>query len=159
MSFDFGRISDELLRTQEGVSFVPEAVSLVGCYDDELSAHRNKKRWGGVFKDHFLLEARRDYEMRVTPVEGEGRYALICNFTSACGRYAFWRLVNQQSPEVERALGLKEPLKRVSYTTESFGVSAPSSKNQPSWVLSSLTRIGVETRENAGLIARLLKLF
>ena len=31
-------------------------------------------------------------------------FVLNCYFTSACGRYAFWRLINNQAPEAESKL-------------------------------------------------------
>lgn len=91
-------------KGEQGLIFDAEGVTLVGRFGDELSAYRARKQWRDVLKTYFLLEEQRDYEMSVMS-SPENRYNLLsCFFTSACGRYAFWRLINDQAPEAEEKL-------------------------------------------------------
>ena len=84
---------------RECVSFDPEALALEGNYNDELSAHRAKRSWTNVLETTFLLDKGHDFKLRV--VNPEANYLLRCEFTTACGRYAFWRLTNNQAPEAQ----------------------------------------------------------
>lgn len=87
-----------------GVSFNSELVSLNGLYADEVSLFRAKKAWKTIFEGAFLLDFGSDFVIdHISNVE-RGYFALSCNFTSACGRYAFWRLINHQSPEAQYML-------------------------------------------------------
>ncbi len=83
------------------VRFDPEQVILQGVYRDQLSAYRARKIWVETLSSNFLLEAGHDYEVCVESKVSEGVFFLNCNFTSACGRYAFWRLTNEQAPEAQ----------------------------------------------------------
>lgn len=94
----------EVEQGKPGLIFDADSVTLLGKFTDEFSAHRAKKQWMGVFAHHFLLERSRDYDMEVGNVEGTGYYYLRSTFESACGRYAFWRLVNHQAMEAEQKL-------------------------------------------------------
>jgi len=82
------------------VSYDPEKYLLTGRYADELSAHRAKKVWIETLEQGFLLEANSDIKLNVIR-DNPGEYSLVCRFTSACGRYAFWRLTNRMVPEAE----------------------------------------------------------
>lgn len=81
------------------VRFDLDQAILRGRYQDELSAHRAKRGWGQILKDTFLLEPAEDYTFNVK--KDEQSYVLACEFTSACGRYAFWRLMNHQAPDIQ----------------------------------------------------------
>lgn len=84
-----------------GVVFDAEAIILEGTYEDELSLFRARKIWRGVLETNFLLDEGYDFRFGVLSKLSEGRFALTCRFLSACGRYAFWRLINHQAPEAQ----------------------------------------------------------
>lgn len=99
---------------QASIVFDAEAVTLLGRYGDELSAHRARRAWQETLNGYFLLEVERDYETRIVVDSEEGSFQLACSFVSACGRYAFWRLLNHQAPEAEQRLcqgGLRKGMK------------------------------------------------
>ncbi len=92
---------EELSQTE--IAFDLESVSIVGTYSDELSAHRAKKVWIEALESHFLLDDKSDYLIGHQRVETEEEitFVLKCHFISACARYAFWRITNNQAPEAE----------------------------------------------------------
>jgi len=98
------------LQTEEtepgkpGLIFDADSVTLIGKFTDEFSAHRAKKQWMEALAHHFLLEKNRDYQTEIGIIEATPHYYLRCTFESACGRYAFWRLVNHQAAEAEKKL-------------------------------------------------------
>lgn len=144
-------------KYKEGLIYDAESVVLAGKHSDELSAHRAKRQWVGVFSSYFLLENERDYELWVTSDLAEEYFVVHCCFVSACGRYAFWRLVNQQAPEAEAKLGasLKNTtIKRLLAANR----SAIRSGREP-FVLSALSEQINQNNETQGLIRRILKLF
>lgn len=79
-------------------------VILRGVYGDELSAFRAKRAWIRALDQNFLLDEGHDYEMKTRPNLEDRKFVLNCSFVSACGRYAFWRLINDQAPEVQYLL-------------------------------------------------------
>ncbi len=104
MSLD-AQISTVVKRNgPNGLIFDADGVTLIGKYGDELSAYRARRRWVDILHRYFLLEKKRDYELSVLSCPENDYFALNCFFISACGRYAFWRLINDQSPEAETQL-------------------------------------------------------
>ena len=93
-------LTKELLGA-ESVLFDPHEVSLRGVYNDELSLYRAKKNWATILETNFLLEHEYDYSISRKVESDEGIYTLRCHFLTACGRYAFWRLTNDQAPEAQ----------------------------------------------------------
>lgn len=89
---------------RDGITFNAEGVSLIAQFEDELSAYRAKKNWVTTLHTSFLLQRDKDYELEIKGSVEEGSFSAQCKFTSPCGRYAFWRLINQQAPETERKL-------------------------------------------------------
>lgn len=87
-----------------GLWYDAEKLILEGIYLDELSAYRARRSWIKTFEMNFLLEEIHDFKVRVVCDDEEGRYHVQCTFTSACGRYAFWRLTHHQAPEVQFTL-------------------------------------------------------
>lgn len=85
----------------EGVTFDPEEISLHGCYRDEISAHRAKKLWVETFESNFILENEFDFSISVMELAPGHGFLLSCEFLTACARYAFWRLTNNQAPEAQ----------------------------------------------------------
>jgi hypothetical protein len=83
------------------VRFDAERISLQGVYGDQLSAYRAKRGWVDALERCFLLEADHDYTLEARSDFGELRFSLACTFHTACARYAFWRLTNEQAPEAQ----------------------------------------------------------
>lgn len=104
MSADLNGLYIKPAATTPSIVYDTSNVSLISRFVDEISAYRARKQWVAVFHDHFLLDTERDYEITVCPSTGGEEYILSCLFSSACGRYAFWRLINHQAPEAEAAL-------------------------------------------------------
>lgn len=108
MDLDIGTQSSITGETAHGLTFDSGAALLIATYNNEISAYRAKREWKAVLNAYFLLDAERDYEMWVTPVEEEPcTFLLTCMFQSACGRYAFWRIINDQSPEAEDKMAIR----------------------------------------------------
>lgn len=82
------------------VSYNKNAYEIVGEYSNELLLFRAKKFWKAALLDTFLLEYATDFKLKVKRNSKNSIYHLICTFHSACGRYAFWRINNDQNPEV-----------------------------------------------------------
>lgn len=87
-----------------GLWYDAERLLLEGIYLDEVSAYRARRSWIKAFEMNFLLEDIHDFRVKVAFDSEDCRYRVQCNFTSACGRYAFWRLTHHQAPEVQFAL-------------------------------------------------------
>jgi hypothetical protein len=144
---------------KEGLIYDADSVILAGKHADELSAHRARREWRSILSSFFLLDEGRDYELWVRS-DASARYFVVhCCFVSACGRYAFWRLVNQQAPEAEARLGesLKNPAsKRLMQNNRHV---APLSSKGTSMLLSSLQGQIDENNKTKSLLARILNLF
>jgi hypothetical protein len=82
------------------VSFDLDRIVLEGCYADELSAYRAKKTWSKTLETSFLLDLGFDFKVVVEHTE-QPFYSVRCDFSTACGRYAFWRLTHNQAPEIQ----------------------------------------------------------
>jgi hypothetical protein len=103
-TFEQGRdCSGASERETEGVGlwFDSDRLMLSGVYLDEITAYRARKRWIEALEINFLLEERHDFTIKVRPAHGGKLYRVRCDFQSACGRYAFWRLTHHQAPEVQ----------------------------------------------------------
>jgi hypothetical protein len=87
-----------------GLWYDAERLLLEGIYLDEVSAYRARRSWIKAFEMNFLLEDIHDFRVKVSFDVEESHYRVQCSFTSACGRYAFWRLTHHQAPEVQFAL-------------------------------------------------------
>ena len=152
MGFESKRATLDLGKLKPGLIYDADGVSLLGKYNDELSAHRAKRQWIEVLNSYFLLERDRDYEMFVESSLDDDYFVLNCCFCSACGRYAFWRLINHQAPEAEERLGCASQPTRVA-------AAARTDDNRAAWVFSTLGETVRENEESAGLINRIIKLF
>jgi hypothetical protein len=86
------------------VSFDPHTATLEGQYQDELSAHRAKKVWIETLEHNFLLDSGHDFNISMSGSIAEGEFRIECFFGTACGRYAFWRLTNNQAPEAQYSI-------------------------------------------------------
>jgi hypothetical protein len=87
-----------------GLWYDAEKLILEGIYLDEVSAYRARRSWIKTFEMNFLLEEIHDFKVKVVFESDECKYHVQCTFTSACGRYAFWRLTHHQAPEVQFTL-------------------------------------------------------
>jgi hypothetical protein len=154
MATDLKNTSLDISRYKQGLIYDADAVTLLGKYSDELSAHRSKRSWIELLNSYFLLEPDRDYDIFVEAILEEEHFVLSCFFTSACGRYAFWRLVNQQAPEAEAQLGLT--------VTKSSGIFEGDFEDMDEctvWVCGAMDEQVRRTSDNAKLISRIMKLF
>lgn len=93
-------LNKEIAQNGE-VCFDPEAIILTGNYEDEISLFRARRVWNDALESNFLLDAGEDFQIKVKSKLGEGQFSLQCEFLSACARYAFWRLINNQAPEAQ----------------------------------------------------------
>jgi hypothetical protein len=84
-----------------GLWYDPERLVIEGVYQDELSAYRARRRWIEAMEKNFLLDDSVDFSLKVRRARGGRHYRVRCDFTTACGRYAFWRLTHHQAPEVQ----------------------------------------------------------
>jgi len=82
------------------VSFDLDRIVLEGYYADELSAYRAKKTWAKTLETSFLLDLDFDFKVIVERTD-QPFYSVRCDFSTACGRYAFWRLTHNQAPEIQ----------------------------------------------------------
>ena len=84
------------------MTYNTDNISIISQFADEMSVYRCRRTWTEILGNHFLLEKDRDFKMSI--LVSESPFVLTCEFNSACGRYAFWRLINHQAPEAERKL-------------------------------------------------------
>lgn len=145
--------NENTAKAGQRLTYDAEGVSLIGKYADEISAHRAKRVWKNVLGNSFLLDEGRDYELWITGSISEQNFVVSCSFLSACGRYAFWRLINEQAPDAEMKLRGESPQdkKMPAFYTESNEEKAP-------WILRLSDELeNVET--NKGLLQKILRLF
>jgi len=93
--------SEVAIEIENGLTYNPDQISIEGAYADELSVQRVKKTWCTILETDFLLIPKTDFELQKEQNSDTGNFTIKCCFTSACGRYAFWRLLNEQAPEVQ----------------------------------------------------------
>ncbi len=150
--------SVDLTAAKLGLIYDAEGVTLIGKYSDELSAYRSRREWQGILSNHFLLENERDYDLTVYSSVEDGQFLLSCAFSSACGRYAFWRLVNRQAPEAEQKLnGQKE---RIQKSAKNFlGANWDTTSKETTFVVNAFEEQIRRNEENRSLVNRLLQLF
>jgi hypothetical protein len=89
---------------EKGIWFDPDRIMLEGSYTDQVTAYRARRRWIKTFETNFLLEGQHDFKVQVTQDAENETFRLRCDFLTACGRYAFWRLTHNQAPEVQHLL-------------------------------------------------------
>ena len=74
-------------------------MSLSAIFSDEFSAYRARRDWSKILNSDFLLDQKEDFMFAVESAKkGVYSWQLICQFKSSCGRYVFWRLLNDQAP-------------------------------------------------------------
>ena len=143
---------------KEGLIYDADSVILAGKYSDELSAHRARREWRNILNTYFLLDTERDYELWIQTDATQGYFVVHCCFVSACGRYAFWRLVNQQAPEAEAKLGESlhdSAVKRAM----SLNRSNKLSRKGTNMLIDSLQSQIDENEKTKNILSRLLDLF
>jgi hypothetical protein len=84
-----------------GLWYDPERLVVEGVYQDEVTAYRARRRWIEALGKNFLLEEGLDFSLKVRRSRGGRSFRVRCDFLTACGRYAFWRLTHHQAPEVQ----------------------------------------------------------
>ncbi|MBX7143334.1 MAG: hypothetical protein K1X79_02675 [Oligoflexia bacterium] len=139
----------------EGVCFDPERITLEGLYCDQLSAYRARRVWEETLGHSFLLEPKHDFILRVKAVGSEPRYALRCEFLTACARYAFWRLTNNQAPEAQYIIETAHIPQAESRQDELW--TAPDLKQkQEAAALQQLAQMGSQVESDVGGISSIL---
>lgn len=83
------------------ICFDPDKAIIFGKYKDELSCYRARNIWIELLDEHFFLQAGIDFNVEIEKESDSEFFELSCNFNTACGRYAFWRITNYQAPEVQ----------------------------------------------------------
>lgn len=136
------------------ICFDPENILLEGWYRDELSAYRAKKIWQETLAHYFLLESDDDFDLTVDKIGGA--YRLSCGFYSACARYAFWRITNDQAPEAQYIIETAHIPQTESFNQEH--ISAPDMKPITDDPL-ILTGLGAAPRYNESWLTTIKKLF
>lgn len=155
MNLESAESNVDLSKFKPGLIFDADGVCLFGKYHDELSAWRAKNKWIEVLHDYFLLESERDYEIKVVSDLTSLTFCLSCSFSSACGRYAFWRLINHQAPEAERKLG-----GTIGLTIESQIHSEFSEIDEDeTWILTPLNESVQKNSESSQILKRILSIF
>jgi len=94
----------ELTRRITGdspVRFDPETFALAGCYSDELAVYRARRGWREALEHHFVLEKDQDFTLEILPDTSLERFYIRCEFVSASGRSAFWRIIHHEAPEAQ----------------------------------------------------------
>lgn len=157
MSLEYKSNSLEISRYKQGLIYDADTITLLGKYSNELSAHRAKRSWIELLNSYFLLEPERDYELFVESIIEEQHFVINCFFTSACGRYAFWRLVNQQAPEAEAQLGLT--ITRNKSVFEGDFDELDEASECTVWVCGAMEEQIRQTSDNSKLIDKIMKLF
>ena len=94
-------MAQSVSKMQSGVCFDPDAICLMGIYNDELSVFRARKRWSHTLEISFSLKESEDFSLETFSDIDGAEFRLMCKFNSPCGRYAFWRLTNAQAPEAQ----------------------------------------------------------
>ena len=124
------------------LTYDTDEISIAAIFDDEMSAYRGRRAWADILSAHFLLENKRDFALAIDKSPDlEKQFRLRCEFDSACGRYAFWRLINHQATEAEDKLlkaGYPEHDEKTLINIITAGEGGP-------WILSS-TKEGEENR-------------
>ncbi len=145
----------ESSESKAALVFDADTITLTGKFVDELSAYRARKEWHTALSSHFLLEKGRDFDSKVTVSTDGEVYTLKCSFSSACGRYAFWRLVNHQAPEVEEKLQSSD---LVNKKTARFLLGSIWN-NQAQPLESRLQAVEDDVRETTSVITSLIRYF
>ena len=154
MAIEHAEQSNQYWQFKEGLIYDAEEVTLAAKYCDEMAAHRSKKYWVEILDAYFLLEPERDFKLMISSNSASADHMVNCVFTSACGRYAFWRLVNQQAPEAEKKLRLDLKNKG----TRRLLAQSPSSKTE-SAIFGSIEGQSSENSEISGLLKKILDIF
>ncbi|MBN8549296.1 MAG: hypothetical protein J0M12_08285 [Deltaproteobacteria bacterium] len=148
-------LKDEF-QWSEGVSFDPEHITLEGAYTDQLSAYRARKVWLETFETNFLLEPEHDFSLKVCSSFEDNKFALKCQFLTACARYAFWRLTNNQAPEAQYIIETAH-IPNAELRHDDF-LQAPDLKSvHEAAIIAGVERATREVEENTRGLAQMLK--
>lgn len=169
MAVELTDIPVEAARSKCGLIYDADAVTLTAHYADQVTAYRARRVWIEVLSSYFLLEEERDYDIFVDTIVDYEHFQIQCIFLSACGRYAFWRLINHQAPEAEAKLGesAQVPSKRLggflsSLFQSSAGYEQPVDTAELPWVITALEQQDEERRARESkdtMLKRILSLF
>lgn len=154
MSVDINSLRLEVSCDKLGLIFDADGVALFGRYADEMAAFRARKQWMEIFSNYFLLERERDYEIAISHSDSNAQFLLGCSFSSSCGRYAFWRLINHQAPEAEQKL-----CGNVRKANGTILSSLWKPTTHPAWILSGHTLTPAKKARGKGFLSTLIRKF
>ena len=132
------------------VSYDKDTYKVIGEYSNELYLFRAKKLWKTVLQDTFLLEEVTDFKFQVRKNSKLNVFTLSCTFKSACGRYAFWRINNNQNPEVTYILEAAH----LTQTTDNYDQLL---NRTPNFIVSHNSEILCDIEDKANNISEILK--
>ncbi len=152
---EFSFTNVDIKKAKNGLIYDAEGITLIGKFGDQISAYRAKKEWQKILNTHFILDLEKDYEIKAYCSLENNLFFINCSFVSACGRYAFWRLINRQAPDAEQKLNctgekVQKPNK---------GFLATQENKQTAFVINSIEEQILKNTENKSLIGRLIHLF
>ena len=159
MKSENSELAADLSKFKPGLIFDADGVCLFGKHQDEMSAWRSKRRWVEVLHDYFLLELERDYDIEVISDLDTMTFAVSCTFSSACGRYAFWRLINHQAPEAEKKLGGLSNQPTASQIIGEQPKSKTDKIENETWIVAPIGEATERNNDSAQILKRLLKIF
>ncbi len=166
MKSENSELAADLSKFKPGLIFDADGVCLFGKHQDEMSAWRSKRRWVEVLHDYFLLELERDYDIEVISDLHTMTFAVSCTFSSACGRYAFWRLINHQAPEAEKKLGglshqpaASQIIGETPKANSARTASGSTKIENETWIVAPIGEATDRNNDSAQILKRLLKIF
>lgn len=90
---------DKVTIEKYGVFFDSDTFVLQGYYEFELAQRRALKNWTQAIEDCLLLTNQSDF--KVSYCNDLNSFRISCEFVSATGKYAFWKLINGQAPDAQ----------------------------------------------------------
>lgn len=85
------------------LTFSQNEMSLSMQFVDEISAYRARRKWIELLKVQLLVDHEEDFQISIKK-ESDSIWNMHCEFTSSCGRYAFWRIMNKKDSKITNEL-------------------------------------------------------
>lgn len=83
------------LAREEKLNFDLDEGAIEARYRDEIALARSKRIWNQTLQAFFDLRSEEDYQIT------KDKLSLTLKFLSPSGRYAFWRIISGQLPDVQ----------------------------------------------------------
>lgn len=104
MTIYLDTVGEETSLEHPTVVYDADEMVLICTLSDQVSAYRTRKNWHSILQEHFMLNSSEDYSLKLARSGTGNTWQLHCYFDTTCGRYAFWRLISQQTPETVELL-------------------------------------------------------